>query len=245
MPPGRGEGAPDASGPRPAIHLPPRKALQDRSARRKPATVPSRAVTAGGIRPSNGGSGPRGHADERRLPRDGSPPESGYQRWPAARDPQTPTMPETQRPPGFGHRGRGPQGACLRRRCTRASGVTHAGPRALQGTPSAGRIAGRSMGPAPRWETAPAPDGGPAARTLNPPGAGRQPVSHGSSSWVGLGVGTECRPCLPIYSPTTVGWESCVQTFTCGKVFSGGGFYYGVVRACHQNWATFSYRIYP
>jgi hypothetical protein len=118
VPPGRGEGAPDASGPPPAIHLPPRKALQDRSARRKPATVPSRAVTAGGIRPSDGGSGPRGHADERRLPRGGSPPESGYQRWPAARDPQTPTMPETQRSPGFGHRGRGPQRACLRRRYT-------------------------------------------------------------------------------------------------------------------------------
>ena len=46
---------------------------------------------------------PRGHADERRLPRGGSPRESGYQDWPAANDPQTPSVPGTKRPPGFGH----------------------------------------------------------------------------------------------------------------------------------------------
>ena len=65
------------------------------------------AVVACGIRASGGGSGPRGHADERRLPRGGSPRESGYQDWPAANDPQTPAVPGTKRPPGFGHPQRG------------------------------------------------------------------------------------------------------------------------------------------
>ena len=58
-----------------------------------------------GLRHSGLGWGvrPRGHADERRLPRGGSPRESGYQDWPAANDPQTPSVPGTKRPPGFGH----------------------------------------------------------------------------------------------------------------------------------------------
>ena len=53
--------------------------------------------------PGGGGSRPRGHAHKGRLPRGGSPRESGYQDWPAANDPQTPSVPGTKRPPGFGH----------------------------------------------------------------------------------------------------------------------------------------------
>lgn len=156
--------------------------------------MPSRAVTVCGIRPSDGGSGPRGHADERRLPRGGSPPESGYQRWPAATDPQTPTMPETSGLRASVTAVAGPNGHIYAGGAASPSGVTQAGPRALPGTPLAFGAHGRAMGPAPRWETAPAPDGGPAARTLNPPGAGRQPISHGSCSRVGSWGGTECHP---------------------------------------------------
>ncbi|KAK9543540.1 hypothetical protein V6Z77_010174 [Aspergillus fumigatus] len=35
--------------------------------------------------------------------RGAAPRESGYQDWPAANDPQTPSVPGTKRPPGFGH----------------------------------------------------------------------------------------------------------------------------------------------
>ncbi|KAF7184864.1 hypothetical protein CNMCM7691_007114 [Aspergillus felis] len=68
-----------------------------------PVRSPSRALAGCGIRPSGGGSGPRGHAHKGRLPRGGSPRESGYQDWPAANDPQTPSVPGTKGPPGFGH----------------------------------------------------------------------------------------------------------------------------------------------
>ncbi|KAJ8146956.1 hypothetical protein LV155_008834, partial [Aspergillus fumigatus] len=68
-----------------------------------PVRSPSRALAGCGIRPSGGGSRPRGHAHKGRLPRGGSPRESGYQDWPAANDPQTPSVPGTKRPPGFGH----------------------------------------------------------------------------------------------------------------------------------------------
>ncbi|RMJ20537.1 hypothetical protein PHISP_08593, partial [Aspergillus sp. HF37] len=57
-----------------------------------------------------------------------------------------------------------------------------------------GRVAGRSMGPAPRWETAPVPDGRPATRTLDPPGTGRQPAKHGSCVWARLGADAERPP---------------------------------------------------
>ena len=44
-----------------------------------PTGPPWRAVAGCGIRPSGGGSGPRGHAGERRIPRGGSPQESEFQ----------------------------------------------------------------------------------------------------------------------------------------------------------------------
>ena len=42
------------------------------------------------------------NADERRIPRGGSLQESKFQVWPAAIRPQTPAVPGTKRPPGFG-----------------------------------------------------------------------------------------------------------------------------------------------
>ena len=61
-----------------------------------------RAAGGCGIRPSDGGTRPRGHAGERRLPQDGSPRESALEGWPATNDPQTPSVPGTQRLPGLG-----------------------------------------------------------------------------------------------------------------------------------------------
>lgn len=65
--------------------------------------------------------------------------------------------------------------------------------------------AGRSMGPATRWETAPVPGGGTAARTLNPPGTGRQPASHGSCTWVGSPADIACLP-SPSHIPSDLIW---------------------------------------
>ncbi|KAH3384541.1 hypothetical protein KXW79_007317, partial [Aspergillus fumigatus] len=61
---------------------------------RQPTTAQT-GLTAPGPRAPGGA--------EWRLPRGGSPRESGYQDWPAANDPQTPSVPGTKRPPGFGH----------------------------------------------------------------------------------------------------------------------------------------------
>ena len=56
------------------------------------------------------GPDPVDNAGERRIPRGGSLQESGFRVWPAAIDPQTPTVPGAKRPPGFGHRGGGTKG---------------------------------------------------------------------------------------------------------------------------------------
>jgi hypothetical protein len=48
------------------------------------------------------GPDPVDDAGERRIPRGGSPQESWCQVWPAAIRPQTPAVPGTKRPPGFG-----------------------------------------------------------------------------------------------------------------------------------------------
>jgi hypothetical protein len=63
-----------------------------------------RALSGCGIWPSGEGSRPRGHANEWRIPRGGSLQESEFQVWPAAIDPQTPTLPGTERHPDFSHR---------------------------------------------------------------------------------------------------------------------------------------------
>ncbi|KAK9575257.1 hypothetical protein V6Z92_010106 [Aspergillus fumigatus] len=68
-----------------------------------PSDRPRGRWRAAAYGPRVGGSRPRGHAHKGRLPRGGSPRESGYQDWPAANDPQTPSVPGTKRPPGFGH----------------------------------------------------------------------------------------------------------------------------------------------
>jgi hypothetical protein len=41
------------------------------------------------------------NADERRIPQSGFLQESRFQVWPAAIHPQTPSVPETKRPPDF------------------------------------------------------------------------------------------------------------------------------------------------
>jgi hypothetical protein len=82
--------------------------------------------------PTNGGS--RGVAPPRNLK---------FQVWPAANHPQTPAVPGTKRPPGFGHRS-----ACVPSRQWR-SGPTYQPPptasgRTPRGTPNSnGRVAGR------------------------------------------------------------------------------------------------------
>jgi hypothetical protein len=55
------------------------------------------------------------NADERRIPRGGSLQESRFQVWPAAIRPQTPAVPGTKRPPGFGR-----HSGALRRRNRRS-----------------------------------------------------------------------------------------------------------------------------
>jgi hypothetical protein len=49
------------------------------------------------------------NAGEQRIPRGGSLQESKFQVWPAAIRPQTPAVPGTKRPPGFGRRGGTPR----------------------------------------------------------------------------------------------------------------------------------------
>lgn len=49
------------------------------------------------------GPDPVDNAGERRIPRGGSLQESEFRVWPAAIDPQTPTVPGAKRPPGFSH----------------------------------------------------------------------------------------------------------------------------------------------
>ena len=60
------------------------------------------------------GPDPVDNAGERRIPQGGSLQESRFQVWPAAIHPQTPSVPETKRPPDFrDHSGaqRGPEGS--------------------------------------------------------------------------------------------------------------------------------------
>ena len=55
------------------------------------------------------GPDPVDNADERRIPRGGSLQESKFQVWPAAIRPQTPAVPGTKRPPGFGRHSGAPR----------------------------------------------------------------------------------------------------------------------------------------
>jgi hypothetical protein len=56
------------------------------------------------------GPDPVDDAGERRIPRGGSLQESEFRVWPAAIDPQTPTVPGAKRPPGFSHHSGGTRG---------------------------------------------------------------------------------------------------------------------------------------
>ena len=102
--PGRREPPGVPGSPRATIQLPPLSPSRPVRHAEDPARPPGRAGAGCGIWPSGGGTGPRGHAGERRLPQGGSLQESRRQVWPAANHPQTPTEPGTQGPPGFGRR---------------------------------------------------------------------------------------------------------------------------------------------
>ncbi|KAF7174570.1 hypothetical protein CNMCM5623_007943 [Aspergillus felis] len=190
-----------------------------------PVRSPSRALAGCGIRPSGGGSGPRGHAHKGRLPRGGSPRESGYQDWPAANDPQTPSVPGTKGPPGFGHpsdvglpgifkHGTNDIGAGVRRmsRGSRARPLLDA-PNTVDSLddPAKDARAGRSrvettagMGDCPRkkWPAQ---------------------SSHATRGDAALAFHIE--------PPTSTGPPSCVQTFPGPDLAGGGPILYGVVRA--------------
>ena len=75
-----------------------------------PAWPPGRAEAGCGIRPSGGGSGPRGRRRRTADPTGRLPPGIWCQAWPAAIHPQTPSVPGAQRPPGFGRSDDGPSG---------------------------------------------------------------------------------------------------------------------------------------
>src|SRR5699024_6131913 len=87
------------------IQVPPLKAPRApvRTQRIPPGERPHGRRRTAAYGPQEGGPDPVDNADERRIPRGGSPRESRYRDWPAANDPQTPTVPGTQRSPGFGH----------------------------------------------------------------------------------------------------------------------------------------------
>ena len=73
---------------------------------------PGRAGTGCGIRPSEGGPGPRATAGERRLAQGGFPRDTTKGRvcWPAAKSPQASALPGIQGSQGFRGHGRPPRG---------------------------------------------------------------------------------------------------------------------------------------
>ena len=95
-----------------------------------PTRSPWRTGVGCGMWPSGEGTGPCGHAGERRIPQGGSLQESRRQVWPAANHPQTPSVPGAKRPSDFG---------CRRRRIARAPrpGIPYDPPR-LHFSPDAG-----------------------------------------------------------------------------------------------------------
>jgi hypothetical protein len=99
--PGRG-GSPGVPGKTPtAIHLPP---LSPSAPVRTQVFQPGRPQRTGagcGIQASGGGTGPHGHAGERRLPQGGSLPESQRQAWSATIHPQDSSSAGDQTAPGL------------------------------------------------------------------------------------------------------------------------------------------------
>ncbi|GAQ05952.1 hypothetical protein ALT_3273 [Aspergillus lentulus] len=169
--------------------------------------------------PTKGGS--RG-----RLPR-----ESGYQDWPAANDPQTPSVPGTKRPPGFGHpsdvglraflsTARNEPGTGARRmsRGSRARPLLDA-PNTVDSlddpTKDAARRPLESRKPRLGWATAP-------AACL----AGKKWPAQSSHATRG-----DAALAFHIEPPTSTGPTSCVQTFPGPDPAGGGPILYGVVRA--------------
>ena len=73
---------------------------------------PGRAGTGCGIRPSEGGPGPRATAGERRMAQGGFPRDTtkGWVCWPAAKSPQASALPGIQGSQGFRGHGRPPRG---------------------------------------------------------------------------------------------------------------------------------------
>lgn len=169
----------------------------------------------------------RGHADERRLPRTASPPESARRCWPEANDLQTPSVPGTQgprtsaTPASRAAGGRTPltpfPGSRLRVRApTPPCGRVGGSPRMLK--------RGRQCGPSP-----PAQRDCRSGREDERAPAGVQTVPKVCLGWKPRRTRccrhTHLRP--HIYPPRSIGVEICVQRLTCTEVAGGERFCMG------------------
>jgi hypothetical protein len=159
-------------------------------------------------------------AGGRRIPRGGSPQESRCQVWPAAIRPQTPAVPGTKRPPGFGRRSDAP-------RLTRYDPGSRE-PRASRARP------GRDAPNTPKQAAAgegPADAERSCSRRSPPvlvPGPRR--LSHQNQKGdLSCREDVEARGLsrLYTYSPTPLGRPDVVQSFRCGKNADGDTVYYG------------------
>ena len=136
-----------------------------------------------GIRPSGGGSGPRGQRRRTADPTGRLPPGIWFQVWPAAIRPQTPAVPEAKGPPGF-----------------RRHRDAHAGAEAQTRHAAAAEDHPRGLVPGTRRINTPDPGRGSIRQ-------GRLPLQTGSRSHAPAVVGAEERLASHLYTypPTIVG----------------------------------------
>ena len=169
-----------------------------------PAWPPERAGAGCGIRPSGGGSGPRGQRRRTADPTGRLPPGIWFQAWPAAIRPQTPAVPGAKRPPGFrrsddGHSGGEPGGARRRRRRSSIGGGV--GHEVTQGTSPGEGIGQAGKGP-------PHPIGVGLRGTQHAGGGGGVTASAGAwwhINTLAVGRGRGIAPHPFIYPPTSLG----------------------------------------
>ena len=177
-----------------------------------------------GIRPSGGGSGPRGQRRRTADPTGRLPPGIWFQVWPAAIRPQTPAVPEAKGPPGF-----------------RRHRDAHAGAEAQTRHAAAAEDHPRGLVPGTRRINTPDPGRGSIRQ-------GRLPLQTGSRSHAPAVVGAEERLASHLYTypPTIVGRMPPVQSFRAQNTIRIRIRNYGacmeVVRArhfAHSKWACF------
>ena len=175
-----------------------------------------------GIRPSGGGSGPRGQRRRTADPTGRLPPGIWFQVWPAAIRPQTPAVPEAKGPPGF-----------------RRHRDAHAGAEAQTRHAAAAEDHPRGLVPGTRRINTPDPGRGSIRQ-------GRLPLQTGSRSHAPAVVGAEERLASHLYTypPTIVGRMPPVQSFRAQNTIRIRIRNYGacmeVVRArhfAHSKWA--------